>query len=177
MLIYHAQVDLDEGYEILERPSRHDRLVRGKRADRPSGWALFHHMKGQPIRCWHCGVEADRWVSEKGRRDKIGNPILNLYAGHVLMTRDHILPKSLGGSDAVGNLRPGCSPCNEARGNEVTPEVIQFALEHPELVDEGRIKLGLERLQASLRPLEEGIRRNQAEIDRLSQPFKLMGYL
>lgn len=181
MQVYYSELSLDEGYQVLEEPVRHDRLVRGKQVDRPSGWALFHHLKGQPIRCHFCGCQADRWVSEKGRRDRIGHPVLNLFAVKdgkvVLMTRDHIIPRSLGGVDAVANLRPACAPCNEDRSNEVNPEVIRFAQEHPELVDEGRIKAGLESLQASVSRLKSQQRAAQAEIDRLEKPFRDMGYL
>lgn len=177
MNILFTELSLDEGYAVLEQEIKHDRLVRGRQVDRPSGWKMFHHLKGQPIRCWHCNTQADRWVAEKGRRDKIGNAVLNLYARNILMTRDHILPKSLGGVDAVANLRPGCSPCNEKRGNEVSPEVIRFAQEHPELVDEGRIAHGLESLQRALAPLRYTVETAQAEIERLQKPFKDMGYL
>ena len=182
MQIYHSEVSLEEGYEILEQPTKHDRLVRGKRVDRPSGWALFHHMKGQPIRCHFCDCLADRWVSAKGRKDYLGHPVLNLYAtnsnGHiVLMTRDHIIPKSLGGKDDVKNLRPACGPCNEERSNDVSPEVLEFAREHPELIDEGRIKLGLESLANHIKSLQRGGKQNDDEIARLKQPFKDMGYL
>lgn len=182
MQVYYSEVSLEEGYEVLEQAVKHDRLVRGRRVDRPSGWALFQHLKGQPIRCHFCGCQADRWVAEKGRRDRIGNPVLNLFSvgptgAVVLMTRDHIIPRSLGGRDTVANLRPACAPCNEGRSNEVNPEVIRFAQEHPELVDEGRIKAGLEALQASVAKLKAQEASARAEIDRLEKPFRDMGYL
>lgn len=182
MQIYYAEVNLEEGYGILEQADKHNRLVRGRRVDRPSGWLLFHHMKGQPIRCHFCGCEADKWVAEKGRRDHQGNPVLNLHAtsvtgASVMMTRDHIIPKSLGGKDTVANLRPACGPCNEQRSNDVSPEVIRFAQEHPELIDEGRIKAGLEALQRHVARLEQSVRNKQEEIDRLQQPYRDMGYL
>lgn len=182
MQIYHAELSLSEGYEVLEQPTKHDRLVRGKRVDRPSGWALFHHLKGQPITCHFCGCQADRWVAEKGRRDKLGHPVLNLFAtgrdsGIVMMTRDHIIPKSLGGTDAVANLRPACGPCNEGRSNDVTPEVIEFARCHPELVNEGRIMKGLESLHAHIKRLSRDGKQNADEIEKLKKPYSDMGYL
>jgi len=181
MQIYFSSIPLAEGYDVLEQPIRHDRLVRGRRVDRPSGWALFHQLKGQPIRCWHCGVEADQWVASKGRNDKLGNAVLNLFAtgsdGVVMMTRDHIIPRSLGGKDVVGNLRPGCAPCNETRSNEVSPEELRFAQEHPELVDEGRITRGLESLQTHVARLRRGGKQNEGEVARLEEPFRVMGYL
>lgn len=182
MQIYFASVDLEEGYDILEQRQKGERVLRGRQVSRPSGWALFRHLKGQPIRCHFCGCEADRWVSEKGRRDKHGSPVLNLYATSrdgavVMMTRDHIIPKSLGGIDDVANLRPACGPCNEQRSNEVSPEVIRFAQEHPELIDEGRISKGLESLQAHIKSLRRNGKQNEEEVARLQQPFRDMGYL
>jgi hypothetical protein len=72
--------------------------------------------------------------------------VLNLYAapgGRItMMTRDHIIPRSLGGSDAVQNLRPGCEDCNGARGNALGPAELEFMLANPHLVSEARLERG-----------------------------------
>jgi len=53
---------------------------------------------------------------------------LNLYAlrrrdngtyKEVLMTKDHIIPKSKNGEDTLSNLQTMCSTCNENKGNKV----------------------------------------------------------
>lgn len=181
MNIYFAEVSLDEGYQVLEE-GKESRLVRGRKVSRPAGWSLFHQLKGQPIRCHFCGCQADRWVAVKGRRDRVGPPVLELYAtsasgGNVLMTRDHIIPKSLGGKDCVENLRSACQPCNEQRSNDVSPDIIEFARQHPELIDEARVKKGLEGLQNHIERLKTSINNQQDEIARLRQPFIDMGYL
>lgn len=48
---------------------------------------------------------------------------LNLYAlrggKEVLMTKDHIVPKSLGGGNGLDNLQTMCTDCNGAKGNSV----------------------------------------------------------
>lgn len=177
MQIYYASIPLDEGFTILENREKGARVVQGRQVSRPSGWALFHHMKGTPIRCHFCGCEADQWVAEKGQRDKVGHPVLNLYAGSRMMTRDHIIPRSLGGKDCVENLRPACAPCNESRSNEVDQEVIRFAQEHPELVDKERIAKGLESLREAVSRLRASIDCQENEIQRLEKPFRDMGYL
>ncbi len=177
--IYFNEIPLQEGFDILKLEGKHDRLVRGRRINRPSGWNLFSRMEGQPIKCWCCGVEADRWIATKGPNDLVGNPDLNLYAasssGVVLMTRDHIIPKSLGGVDDWRNMRPGCSVCNEQRGNEVDAKDIEFARAHPELITQERIDRGVRNLgEAVMHSAKHG---NVHEIARLIKPFIAMGYL
>ena len=145
MQIYFRELTLDEGFEVMKKDQ--NRLVAGREVSRCSGWKLFSSLEGQPIKCWECGAQADRWISEKGSRDKIGKPVLNLYgvnpAGRlVLITRDHIIPKSLGGLDLIENLRPACELCNGARGNEVTGEDIQFRLNNPHLISQQRLEDG-----------------------------------
>lgn len=178
MQVYSHEVPVKEGFDILSQPIKHDRLVRGKRIDRPSGWLMFKALEGQEIKCWCCGVVADRWVVTKGPNDFVGYPTMNLYAdgprGIVLMTRDHIIPKSLGGIDDVANLRPGCSLCNEERSNEVTLADVQWAKEHPELIDDARITKGLETLQRHLARLKPD---QKSELKRLRLPYEMMGYL
>lgn len=139
MLMYFSECELDEGFGILAK-EKEDRLLRGRRVSRPSGLALFEALRaaGEELKCWECGLVANRWVANKGRNDHLGSPVLDLYAvhnGHVtLMTRDHIIPRSLGGSNANENLRVGCSPCNGARGNRMDPIDIEFMAAHPELI-------------------------------------------
>jgi HNH endonuclease len=177
MQIYHAEVSLEEGFQVLDAENKQDRLVKGRKVSRPSGWLLFTSLRCKSIRCCFCDIEADRWIAGKGAGDHIGSFVLNLFAGTRMMTRDHIIPKSLGGRDDVRNLRPACSPCNETRSNEVSPEVIRFAQEHPELLDEGRIKIGIEKLQKAVSRLSQNYKQNASEIERMKQPFREMGYL
>lgn len=36
-------------------------------------------------------------------------------------TKDHVVPVSLGGSDAIGNIVPACGPCNSSKGAQPAP--------------------------------------------------------
>jgi len=145
MLIFHKEVSLAEGFTILKKEKK-DRLVGGKQVSACSGWSLFATLEPGPIRCWSCGCYADRWVADKGQNDKLGPPVLNLYGIRrgklVLMNRDHIIPRSLGGTDAIENLRPACEVCNGRRGNAITKEDLKFRDENPHLFSQTRFETG-----------------------------------
>ena len=146
MLIFYNELSLDEGFKVLDN-HKESRLVHGRRVSSCSGWKLFDSLRGHPIKCWSCGAQADRWIAEKGRNDRIGSPVLNLYGiNHenklVMINRDHIIPKSLGGVDSIENLRPACDLCNGARGNEVTGDDLQFRHDNPHLISTLRLEDG-----------------------------------
>jgi len=78
--------------------------------------------------CISCGLKGSLMILEKQKSDL--NPHFNLYAvdakgNEVLMTRDHITPKSCGGSDSITNLQTLCSFCNNLKSNSfLTPDQI-----------------------------------------------------
>jgi hypothetical protein len=87
---------------------------------------LTFKVKG--VKCVCCGLEGSFFLKSIDRSiDAKGQPIphpgiwyVNLYAvnptgGRILMTMDHILPKSLGGETHVKNLQPMCAPCNQQK--------------------------------------------------------------
>lgn len=84
------------------------------------GSVRLQTFKEKGTACVNCGLQGKFFAIEatKGRDDWH----LNLYAvrpdgTEVLMTRDHIKPKSLGGSNGLTNSQPMCSPCNGKKGN------------------------------------------------------------
>lgn len=91
--------------EILKNYMDHKRLK------------VFLH-KG--LKCVSCGREGDRlvlWYDYVRKGDFLPSRGLHVdvIAGDVLMTVDHILPKSKGGRDTLENLDPMCSPCNSKK--------------------------------------------------------------
>jgi len=51
---------------------------------------------------------------------------LNLYtADNILMTADHIIPKSRGGKTEIDNLQPMCLYCNSKKGNSMPGDPIK----------------------------------------------------
>jgi 5-methylcytosine-specific restriction endonuclease McrA len=63
--------------------------------------------------CCCCGVEGTKIRLEQAAKD---NPHFNLYAikdnEYILMTKDHIIPKSKGGKDCLSNYQTMCGICN-----------------------------------------------------------------
>lgn len=73
-------------------------------------------------KCSDCGIEGQYFAKERHLQDKSYH--LNLYAvddngDEILMTKDHILPRSKGGIDDISNYQTMCKPCNEAKGNKL----------------------------------------------------------
>jgi hypothetical protein len=76
--------------------------------------------------CVCCGIEGTYFAKERSaKRLKDGSGFkattktwhFNLYATapdgrEVMMTKDHIVPRSKGGEDALRNLQTMCAPCN-----------------------------------------------------------------
>lgn len=77
-------------------------------------------FKEKGIACVACGLTGVAFFVEKssGSQD---NPHLNLYAEVegvlVLMTRDHVIARADGGSEALKNMQVMCSPCNVRKGS------------------------------------------------------------
>lgn len=64
--------------------------------------------------CICCGLEATHYEITRDRYGRGAH--LNLMAGDILMTRDHIICHSDGGPDTVENMNPMCTTCNGLRG-------------------------------------------------------------
>ena len=85
-------------------------------------YELFYE-KG--VVCVYCGIEGKFFAKEHNL--KMGWH-LNLYAKdtegkEVLMTKDHIIPKSKGGKDELENYQPMCVKCNSFKGNKMPDEI------------------------------------------------------
>lgn len=89
-----------------------------------------YRVFAESLTCAHCGLTGTVMRLEYNWDPKGWIEIrFNLYApkgdGWVLMTQDHIVPKSKGGGDEDENLRTMCAPCNEKKGNKLpAPEKI-----------------------------------------------------
>lgn len=85
------------------------------------------------ITCTKCGITGQYFVKERTRLNKKQKLLrkkkgydafhLNLYAikdgEEILMTRDHIFPKSRGGTNSITNSQTMCKTCNELKADKV----------------------------------------------------------
>lgn len=77
------------------------------------------------ISCVNCGRTGTIFKVERVRlskHHKYARWHLNLYhvkktGAEVMMTADHIIPRSRGGRTTLENLQPMCAPCNERKGS------------------------------------------------------------
>lgn len=96
-------------------------------------YGVFAHS----LKCVRCGCVGEFFAKERNARlnKNVGTAgtwramsyswHLNLYAvvhgREILMTKDHVLPKSKGGQDVLPNLQTMCAPCNCSKGNDIVP--------------------------------------------------------
>jgi len=74
--------------------------------------------------CCQCGIKGKYFALEAGLGSKIPQYHLNLYAVNneneeILMTKDHITPKSKGGINHLDNYQTMCCNCNAKKGSNI----------------------------------------------------------
>lgn len=97
-----------------------DRTIYGVRAYTASKRYSVFMKKG--TKCVSCGAEGKFFALEKHKKQKTDRYHFNLYAftkngNELLMTKDHIIPKSKGGKNSLINLQPMCTRCDKMKGN------------------------------------------------------------
>ncbi len=69
-------------------------------------------------KCAHCNRVGTHFLLERDYNHTAAH--FNLYSDDgVLFTKDHIIPKSKGGSMEMSNLQTMCSRCNSAKGDKL----------------------------------------------------------
>lgn len=87
--------------------------------------SMRYRVFARSLSCVCCGIKGEFFALERSRGDLKKSPFhFNLYAighyGHeVLMTKDHIIPKSKGGSEEIENMQTMCTDCNRKKGDKI----------------------------------------------------------
>ena len=87
------------------------------------GSVRYRVYKAKGVTCVRCGIEGQFFAIERHKSQNCSKYHVNLYAIiesglEIMMTVDHIIPKSKGGHKTVKNLQPMCSRCNSRKGNK-----------------------------------------------------------
>lgn len=78
----------------------------------------FKLFRTKGVICSSCGIKGKYFVIF--RDESAGTYYMNLYTEcGILITKDHIHPKSRGGKTTMSNLQPMCVKCNMKKGNSV----------------------------------------------------------
>lgn len=98
--------------------------------------SLRYHTFANDLTCVSCGIKGQLLALERCLGDKGGDEgpeegqgfHLNLYGldemgREILMTKDHIYPKSKGGPDTLENLQTMCTYCNSKKGDTITDDL------------------------------------------------------
>ena len=101
--------------------------ILNQRVEVSSERLLTYKYKGMV--CEYCGVRGAFFAVERNG----GPPHLNLYGYNkhgyeVLLTSDHIIPRSKGGPDSISNRRCLCTICNRDRGCTIRWEQLSLPL-------------------------------------------------
>jgi 5-methylcytosine-specific restriction endonuclease McrA len=114
----------NEKIPYKERLARHKLKIDGHAAKITSLRFRMFALKG--TKCVYCGVEGQYFAYEKPSicPPKTGWH-LNLYGidengDEVMLTMDHIHPKSKGGKDILSNVQPLCTICNGKKADSVS---------------------------------------------------------
>lgn len=79
--------------------------------------AIVHSRKtNAPLKCHCCKREVDHFDLYNGAM----HAFVRNESSFSILSRDHIIPKSLGGSYNINNIRLMCQQCNSKRGTAFT---------------------------------------------------------
>ena len=79
-------------------------------------------LKG--INCIMCGIKGKFFALERGISNNPSKFHFNLYGINkygceIMITKDHIIPRSRGGKNILDNYQPLCYNCNQNKANGI----------------------------------------------------------
>ena len=121
-------LDLDNGLELIEQLSN-NKPVEALGYEFTKKSTRLRLFQNGHLFCCKCGVEGTHWYIERDLRnghDRFGLQFYgkNKAGQEVMLTWDHIIPKSMGGNDSLSNAQTMCLACNAGKGNECDEQLI-----------------------------------------------------
>lgn len=88
------------------------------------GSQRYQLFKAKGTTCVKCGIKGTYFALERGLVDNPDRFHFNLYARdrrglEVMLTKDHIIPRSKGGKNRLRNYQPMCSKCNSKKADNL----------------------------------------------------------
>lgn len=119
-MIISEEYSLETIFADIDKNEKHKLSSSGKQFKLTSVRIKLFRTKGAD--CVTCGIKGKIFRLET--HDVSINPHLNLYAENeegelILMTKDHIIPKSKGGPNELQNYQPMCTKCNNAKADKM----------------------------------------------------------
>jgi len=108
--------EIDNVLDYIDGPSEReymDGVVKMK--------SLRYQVFKQNLSCVSCGIMGTFFALERTlgcHRYHFNLYGIDQHGRQVLMTKDHIISKSRGGSDSLTNLQTMCTVCNKLKGNK-----------------------------------------------------------
>lgn len=88
-------------------------------------WEMFRNKGYSCVVCGLTGTHTVLWKDHPEAKGIHADLVCYTDDGMVMMTIDHIIPKSKGGTDSLDNFQPMCYPCNHAKADlDLTHEEI-----------------------------------------------------
>jgi len=122
MYVHLDNIPTEEIIKLIESHSKNHKKItyRGFNINIASLRLLTFKTKG--LECVSCGVKGSHFKIESYTKNS-NSPHFGLYTkDNILMTKDHIIPKSKGGLDGLENLQTMCTICNRKKGSIVTSD-------------------------------------------------------
>ena len=117
-MIQYERYSVKHIFDIMDSKQR--MYYQGRSVGLNSARLVLFRTKG--CTCVRCGVEGNVFILETHRKE-VG-PHLNLYAELpdgklILITKDHIVPRSRGGANSLANYQTMCTKCNIKKGSSL----------------------------------------------------------
>lgn len=118
-----AEFNIDDVLPHISREDRKREYKVGEKVYEVRMDSSRYFVFRENLRCSACGLEGIKFCLELSPSDK--NPHFNLYGLEngrlILMTKDHMHPKSYGGIDIHSNYQTMCAICNNLKGSSNIP--------------------------------------------------------